>query len=164
MSDKKIINISVRRAEERDIPRMEELLADICRLHCEGRPDIFRPGRKYGAEELIKLFSDPDRLVLVADGGNGVIGYAICIIKKHENHPVLQDFTELYVDDLCVSPEYRGQGIGHKLFDEIKNHAASIGAHHIDLNVWAFNENAIKFYESLGMKPEKIIMELILDK
>ncbi len=164
MSDKKSMNILVRRAEERDIPRMEELLDDICRLHCEGRPDIFRPGRKYRSEELIKLFSDPDRLVLVADSGGVVLGYAICIIKKYETHPVFQNFTELYVDDLCVDAECRGQGVGHSLFNEIKNYATRIGAHDIDLNVWSFNKSAIKFYESIGMKPKSMKMELIIDK
>lgn len=31
-----------------------------------------------------------------------------------------------------------------------------------DLNVWCCNENAMKFYESCGLKPRKIGMETIL--
>lgn len=31
-----------------------------------------------------------------------------------------------------------------------------------DLNVWCCNENAMKFYESCGLKPQKIGMETIL--
>jgi len=32
----------------------------------------------------------------------------------------------------------------------------------VTLNVWCCNESAMKFYESLGMKPQKIGMEAIL--
>lgn len=157
-------SIVIRRAEQRDIRRIEELLIEICKLHCDGRPDIFKEGSKYSEKELIKLITDKDYLVLVADAGSGVIGYAICLIKKYVNLPVFQNFTVLYVDDLCVDPLSRGKGIGHLLFDEIKNSAVKIGAHSIDLNVWSLNKNAIKFYESLGMKPKSMKMEIVLDK
>lgn len=38
----------IRRAEERDIPRIHELLAQVAQVHHTGRPDLFRAGgRKY---------------------------------------------------------------------------------------------------------------------
>ncbi|MCI9445338.1 MAG: GNAT family N-acetyltransferase [Oscillospiraceae bacterium] len=40
--------MKIRKAEERDIPRLGELLLQVCRVHHQGRPDIFREGgRKY---------------------------------------------------------------------------------------------------------------------
>ena len=45
--------IKVRRAEKRDIPRVLELLTQVCMVHHNGRPDIFKAdSQKYHAEEL----------------------------------------------------------------------------------------------------------------
>ena len=42
----------IRMANEADIPRIGELLSQVCLVHHKGRPDIFKAGRKYGDEEL----------------------------------------------------------------------------------------------------------------
>lgn len=34
----------------------------------------------------------------------------------------------------------------------------------VELNVWAFNENAIKFFEGMGMGVKTMILEKILNK
>ena len=39
-------NLTVRRAEPRDVPRLFELLTEICEFHVNGRPDIFKKGQK----------------------------------------------------------------------------------------------------------------------
>ena len=45
--------VIIRPAEERDIPRIGELLREICDLHADGRPDLFNHGgRKYSDKEL----------------------------------------------------------------------------------------------------------------
>ena len=67
-----------------------------------------------------------------------------------------------YLDDLCVDKQYRGQGIGKKLYGYAIEKAKEFGCYHLTLNVWHLNENAIKFYEKLGMKPLKTTMETIL--
>lgn len=46
------------------------------------------------------------------------------------------------------------------LFTHIVDYAKSNEASSIQLNVWDFNENAIKFYESLGMSTRNRRMEL----
>ena len=43
----------IRRAEERDIPRIHGLLAQVAQVHHTGRPDLFRAGgRKYTDAQL----------------------------------------------------------------------------------------------------------------
>lgn len=34
--------MNIRKAEERDIPRLGDLLLQVCRVHHQGRPDLFR--------------------------------------------------------------------------------------------------------------------------
>ena len=50
--------MNIRRAETGDIPRLGDLLLQVCRVHHQGRPDLFRAGgRKYTDEELAVLLT-----------------------------------------------------------------------------------------------------------
>ena len=155
--------MEIRRAKPADIPDLIDLLKQVGMVHRLGRPDLFRADpQKYGEEELLELLADPMRPIFVADTGNRVAGYAFCIFKTVGEHPVLADVTSLYIDDLCVDETCRGQGIGTALYRHVCAFAREQGCHNVTLNVWAFNESAIRFYEKCGMKPQKIGMETIL--
>ena len=52
---------------------------------------------------------------------------------------------------------------GKHIYDFIKDYAKEIGCYHLTLNVWACNPSAMKFYEAMGLKPQKIHMETILE-
>ncbi|MGM9774359.1 MAG: GNAT family N-acetyltransferase [Candidatus Egerieousia sp.] len=68
----------------------------------------------------------------------------------------------LYIDDICVNSSLRGRGVGRKLYEYTENFAKSIGCHNITLNVWTANPGAQRFYESLGLVPQKTTLEKIL--
>lgn len=72
-------------------------------------------------------------------------------------------FNSLFIDDLCVDREVRGQHIGERLFDYVKNEAKQMGCYEVTLNVWAGNTSAEKFYEKMGMKTKERQMEYILN-
>lgn len=154
---------TIRPAEPRDAARLRELLEQICLLHVEGRPDIFQPAGKYTENDIVAMMGDNEKPIFVADTGDDVAGYIFCQFKRPHN-PVMRDYLNLYIDDLCVDSKYRRLGIGRALFEQAKSLAAERGAYNIDLNVWAFNKSAIAFYESLGMKPSRMYMELIPGK
>ena len=51
--------MTIRFAREEDIPRIDQLLLQVCQVHHQGRPDLFRQGgRKYTDEELKVLLQD----------------------------------------------------------------------------------------------------------
>ena len=145
--------MNIRRAQERDIPRLGELLLQVCRVHHQGRPDLFREvGRKYTDAELQSLLQDDERPILVAvDEADRVLGYAFCIL-----------LSTLYLDDLCVDESCRGQRIGNLLYEGVVSLARELGCYNVTLNVWACNGSALRFYERCGLKPLKIGMEQIL--
>ena len=156
--------IAVRKAAPGDMGGLQRLLAHISELHHIGRPDIFTGGAsKYNEAELKEILGDADRPVFVAaDSAGSVLGYCFCIVKRNAGHAVIKDYTSLYIDDFCVGEECRRQGVGKMLFDAAKKYAASINAYEIDLNVWEFNEGAIKFYERCGFKTQRRHMEYFL--
>ena len=154
--------MNIRPAEERDIPAMIGLLQQVGQVHHNIRPDIFRSGaQKYDEAALAELLKDPARPIFVADD-NSVLGYCFCILEETANHPVLEDERTLYIDDLCVDENIRGQHIGSKLYEYVKDFARKSGCYNLTLNVWSLNAGAQKFYEACGMKPQKVGMETIL--
>ena len=155
----------IRRAKNTDIPALADLLSQVLEVHHAGRPDIFKGGvRKYTDEELCDILKDEGTPVFVAEENGIVLGYAFCIFMKHENHNVLTDIKTLYIDDLCVDENTRGTGVGRALYEHVVAFAKESGCYNVTLNVWACNAGAMRFYEKLGLLPQKTYMETILDK
>ncbi len=156
--------MKIRLAEARDIGRIGELLYQVHDVHSAGRPDIFRRGnRKYDDEQLKSILADPQTPVFVATVADVVVGYAFCVLEEHRGEAALMDRVSLYIDDLCVDDNCRGQHVGRALYEHVKAFAAQKGCAAITLNVWCLNEGALKFYEKCGMTPLKIVMEDRLD-
>jgi RimJ/RimL family protein N-acetyltransferase len=52
-----------------------------------------------------------------------------------------------------VSPDYRGQGLGRKLLDEVISRASRLeGLTQINLGVYTVNESAMRLYEAAGFR------------
>ncbi len=151
----------IRRAEQRDADKIKDLLNQVLTVHYNGRPDLFKSNcRKYDDDELNELIKNDMRPIFVAEE-KVVLGYAFCVIKENRNHN-MTDIKTLYIDDLCVDENARGQHVGTVLYEYVKEYARTIGCYNLTLNVWACNESAVKFYEKLGLKPQSTMMETIL--
>ena len=157
--------MEIRFAEAKDVTGILALLRQVGQVHHQGRPDIFRKGaQKYGASQVLSMLNSSKTPIFVAVEQDKVVGYGFCQVKTYESDPVIADHTEIYIDDLCVDENCRGQGIGQAIYKEIMRYAKIRQVDTITLNVWCCNENAMKFYEKLGFQPQKIGMEILLDK
>ena len=157
--------MEIRFATAQDVPGILALLRQVGRVHHEGRPDIFRAGaQKYGASQVLGMLDKSATPIFVAVEANKVLGYGFCQIKKFDQDPVITDHTELYIDDLCVDETTRGTGVGKAIYKEICRYAKMRGCSAITLNVWCCNQGAMAFYEKLGLKPQKIGMEMLLSE
>ncbi|MBR3039125.1 MAG: GNAT family N-acetyltransferase [Lachnospiraceae bacterium] len=155
---------TIRRANETDIPGILHLLLQVDMVHHNGRPDIFKgPATKYNAEELKEILKKDETPVFVCvNEKEDVLGHAFCIHKQVLGDSVLTDIKTLYIDDICVDETVRGSHIGKSLYDAVVDYAKKNDFYNITLNVWSCNPGAMKFYERLGMVPQKIGMETIL--
>ena len=153
----------IRKAIDKDIPKISDLLSQVCLVHHNGRPDIFGIGRKYNETELSQMLNDKTRPILVSvDSNDEVLGYCFCIFEQHIGNSVLTDIKTLYIDDLCVDENKRGMHIGKELYEAAVELARNSGCYNLTLNVWSCNTSAMKFYEAQGLVPQKICMEKIL--
>lgn len=155
--------MEIRFAENQDVAGILKLLRQVGRVHHEGRPDLFRSNaQKYGASQVMAMLNNPGAPIFVAVEDEKVLGYGFCQMILHENDSVLTSITSLYIDDLCVDENCRGKGIGKAIYQEILRYAKTAKCYNVTLNVWACNKSAMKFYEAMGLKPQKIGMETIL--
>lgn len=94
----------------------------------------------------------------------GPTPYALCVLAYQETRPVafaLYYFTYstfaglpgLYLEDLFVKPDVRGQGVGRAMLRHLAQTAKQNGCWRIEWAVLHWNQSAIRFYESLGAKP-----------
>ncbi len=157
----------LRRATEFDIPGIDKLLSQVLDIHHAGRPDLFKSNtRKYTDEEILQIIDDDERPIFVAAephaAPGNILGYAFCVHQHHANDNILTDIHTLYIDDLCVDETTRGKHVGTALYRHVLDYARSRGFYNVTLNVWACNESAHRFYEHLGLTPQKYGLEQIL--
>lgn len=87
-----------------------------------------------------------------------VLGFAI-----HQHHPstwVLGD--DCYLEDLFVSPEARGQGLGRGLIEDLMTLARARGWHRLYWNTDADNTTARKLYDQFALNDGHIRYRLRL--
>ena len=150
----------IRRAEERDLEDLRRLLLQVCRIHADGRPDLFKSGGiKYTREELLVLLHDDTRPVHVYEENGRVLGYVFSILEEAKETTALHPVRTLYIDDLCVDREARGRGIGRLLYQQALETAKELNCDRVTLHAWNFNRAAFGFYEKLGMTPLVTTME-----
>lgn len=157
------LDAMIRTAEPRDLDAVGDLLRQVLKVHHDGRPDLFREsGKKYTDEELLDIFSNPETPVFVYEKDCAVLGYAFCALV-HQESGSLNPLTTLYLDDLCVHKDARGQHIGKQLFEYVKEFAREKGCHNITLHAWECNPGARAFYDSLGLRPQYTSLEMVLE-
>lgn len=157
------MSITIRRAEKNDMKGILSLLSQVLELHAKIRPDLFIPGTtKYTEDELLGIISSDETPVFVADDEGCVAGYAFCVIKQPPFTTTMKPLKTLYIDDLCVDENIRGNHIGTLLFDHVRESAKELGCQYVTLNVWEGNDSARRFYDKMGMSVRETMMEIRL--
>jgi len=93
------------------------------------------------------LFGDrPVAEALVAERAGRVVAFALFFT----NFSTFLARPGLYLEDLFVEPEARGQGVGQALLEHLARLAASRGCGRFEWSVLDWNEGAIRFYQRMG--------------
>lgn len=152
--------MNIRIATENDLPRVNELRAQVNALHVAGKPEVFRPGFCEELQQHVHTqFSAPGHAILVAEVESGIVGFACVNLVDRPGSPYRLPQRYLDVDEFGVDERVRRQGVGRALFEAIREHAKNLGAARIELNMWEFNEDALAFYEAIGFRTYRRYME-----
>ncbi len=96
---------------------------------------------------------------LIAWSGSRAVGLAIFF----KEFSTWKGVPGVYVQDLYVSADLRGSGLGSKLMKAVIEHSRDWRAGYCRLSVHAGNEAAIAFYENLGFREVKNEHVFVLD-
>jgi GNAT superfamily N-acetyltransferase len=96
------------------------------------------------------LFNTPQRCwAMFAEQDSTPVGFALWFY-------MFSTFTgraSLFVEDVFVLPEHRGQGVGRSLFAALAQRAVQEGCVRMEWTVLNWNETARRFYRGLGAQP-----------
>lgn len=140
-----------------DFEKVNELMREVHALHVQNRPDLYIDMEEpYPKEKFTEDIKNGDVIAILAEEESEVLG--ICFVTFREKTCMVHKRTA-YMEDLCVRRQDRAQGIGTQLFEYAQGQARKMGAERLDLMVWGFNQAAADFYEKMGMKVQRYILE-----
>lgn len=139
------INFRIVKAEHQHIPRVVEMMKGLAEF--ENLLDEF-----HVTADLLKrhLFGEAAFAeLLVGYLGDEICGYALFF----HNFSTFRGRPGMYLEDIYVEPEARGQGLGRALLLEFLRIARERDCIRCEWMVLDWNQRARKFYESLGARP-----------
>lgn len=139
----KINKIKFRKTTEKDIPVILDFIKQIA---------IYEKmlDKVVATEESLKesIFNNNRAEALLIEFNNEVIGYIIYFF----NFSTFIGREGLYLEDLYIKPEYRGNGIGKKSFEVLVNIAKEYKCERLEWVCLDWNQPSLKFYNSIGAK------------
>ncbi|HEY2594346.1 MAG TPA: GNAT family N-acetyltransferase [Chloroflexota bacterium] len=149
------MTLVVRKLRPADAPRLLELIDGLADYEKLARPDAA------ARERLVAdATAEPPRFsTLLAEVDGQVVGYAIYFFT----YSTFRARPTLYLEDVFVLPERRGQGAGVALFRACASEAVAQGCARMEWQVLAWNTPSIEFYERLGARHQADWLPFRLD-
>jgi len=141
LQKQKTTGFTLRPAEERDMPRLYELIRELATyekiLH-----DLM------ATEELLQqaIFERKVAEVLMAEYNGEPVGYAM----YYYNFSSFIGLPGLYLEDIYIRPQYRGKGFGKITLAKLAQIAIEKNCWGMEWTVLDWNQPSVDFYESLG--------------
>ncbi len=154
--------MTVRFATADDFESVSRLSTQLAHSHIKGRPDILKAASKPNKREFKKSIKKNQFYYTVIENGGEIIGLCKWQLSVVRENKTFSDRTFAMIWEIIIAENYRHKGLGKLLFNKVAELAKDKGATSVELYVWEFNENAQKFYQSIGMKPQRILLEKMI--
>ena len=143
-----------------DYGSINRLKNQVHDYHCMHRPDFFNRSDHSLDESYFKtLLISEDYFVFIIEVFAQIVAYAITSVQSYETNPLISNHKRLFIEDVCVDEKNRNKGIGTLLFTSMEDFCRTKLIDYLVLDVWNFNEDAIKFYKRIGMNPVTLRFE-----
>ncbi len=142
---------TVREAIDADLDVLVRLNGEVHALHVEHAPRRYRAADEASVRQFFTEFlARPGVQAAVAHEDGVPLGYVVTDLQPATPGPLGRASPRLYVDQIGVTADARGRGVGRMLMAWAEARARSEGCDHVLLDVAGFNDAARAFYERLG--------------
>lgn len=132
-------------ATERDVPLILEFIRELA----DYEKLLDRVEATEGRLRETLFGAKPAASCVLAYDGERPVAFALF----YYTYSTFAGLPGLYLEDLFVKPDARGQGLGRALLRHLAQLAKQEGCWRIEWAVLHWNKSAIGFYESLGAVP-----------
>lgn len=147
------MDIRVRRATNSDIEAMTGLLANLFSIETDFTPDADKQ-----VKGLTMMLAQPEeRAVIVAEARGQKSGEVVGMVTGQMLISTAQGGLVTLIEDLFISPQHRGTGVGSRLLREVEAWARSLGSTRLHLLADKDNGPAKAFYENAGWSLSNLI-------
>lgn len=154
------MKVEFRNAVESDFVHIEKFLGELHKIHCNARSDVYRECKNIlNKKEYIEKLSNNKYKMIVASIKGKVVGYTLGKIIEVEENLVQNEDKYIYIEEIYTDIQYRRKGIAKGMLKMMKDICIKERCKSIQLNVWAFNENAITFYYDMGFQNRNLRLE-----
>jgi len=154
--------MKIRRAKSADVPRLVVLNRALQDAHAEALPKKFRRDvpEEVVARAFVAMMEAASSHWLVAEVDEKIAGFLSGEFREREESWCVKAHRVCYLAAIVVAPEFRRRGIARALLEELKREVAARGVDFIELDVWAFNEEAWRAFAKLGF--ERVMERMML--
>lgn len=139
------MSLAIRPATPADVPTILRFVKELAAY--EREPDAVKATE---ADFERALFGErPHVEAVIAEDGDAPLGFALFF----HNFSTWEGKPGVYLEDLYVTPEARGRGVGKALLAHLARIAVERGCARLEWWVLDWNTPAIEFYRSLGAVP-----------
>lgn len=153
------MDIQIRLAKKTDYESVIKIMSQVQDMHVEWRPDIYKHNDNLIPQDVFEKIIENDTFY-VAVNEDSVVG-VLEIVYRHVESPSHVTRDVIFVDTMAIDENYRDMGIGHKIFDFIKELKQEKNLDGIELQVNARNSAAYEMYKKCGFTEKSINMELL---
>ncbi len=151
----------IKKATQKDWEGIHKLFQEVHDHHLNGTINTFKDVDPFTKEEFDESLKDKNTFFLVAKEKENIVGFTLAeITEKEGRHTKFK--KSLHINAIGTKKGPQNKGIGTTLINEVKKIAKENKCDNINLSVWSFNDNAIKFYKHNSFKEQKITMEINL--
>lgn len=156
-------NIVISKLEMEDVKEAAKLVASLADYTLDKRPDIFIPNYENWESNLRERIESSDYHMIVAKEDNNIVGTCVAEIKHLGDDEVTKRRDILFIEYIIVKDEYKRLGIGTAMLNHMKQFVKTNNISSLELTVWGYNEDAIKFYNK-NLKVKRSIYEYMSDE
>jgi ribosomal protein S18 acetylase RimI-like enzyme len=148
---KKVDELMICINETKDMKLISVLNYDVQEIHAEIEPLIFKHHNQADMEKLFEeALLEEGVHVFIATYNSNPAGYVMLSVRNVSETYFRYEHSVVYIEHICVTKEYKGNGIGRELINKVKEYALEHGISRIELDYWSRNENAGEFFKTQG--------------